>query len=54
LQGKVSSVAQVDAANTKEYPPIMKTVQLGGKDLSAFVDTRSDHTLNRESAIPNG
>jgi len=51
---KVSSVAQVDAANTKEYPPIMKTIELGGKEFSAFVDTGSDHTLIRESAVPSG
>jgi len=42
---------QVDAANTKEYLPIMKTSQLGGKEFPALVDTGSDHALIRESSI---
>jgi len=33
---KVSSVAQVGAANTKEYPPIMKTIELEGREFSAL------------------
>jgi len=31
----------------------MKTIELGGKEFLAFVDTGSDHSLIRESAVPS-
>jgi len=32
----------------------MKTIQLKGKEFSAFVDTGSDHTPTTESAVQDG